>query len=65
MGVMLGQPKELFDERAALRLVDEKKILKHYFGFLNDLVEVVLWVKRRLVIVIHHLLHPKEVKKVV
>ena len=33
---------ELSDERLALKLVDEKKILKHCFVFLNGLDEVAI-----------------------
>ena len=61
-----GKAAENFDERLASKLVNEKKILKRYYGLLNDLAEVVLWVKERiwLELVIHHLTRPREVKKV-
>lgn len=58
---------ECFDERVALRLVNEKKILMHYYALLSDLAEVVLWIKERIWLVLetHHLIRPREVKKVV
>jgi hypothetical protein len=55
----------LFVERVALKLVGGKRRSKQYFGLLNDLVEVVLRRERWLAVLIHHLIHPREVKKVV
>ena len=62
-----GSAAEYFDERVALRLVDGKKILKHYYVLLSDLAGVMFRVKERiwLVVVIHHLIRQGEVKKVV